>query len=137
MPKIAIIGTTTWGMTLGVVLAHKGLKVRLWARTEQEAVDLRTVGPNPTLLPSITFPTQLSITTSLSDALADAKAVILAVPSQAMRQNIKLVGGCLNGSVLVVSAAKGLEIGSGKRMSEIIAEEIDPRLRANICVLSG
>ncbi|GAH56048.1 unnamed protein product, partial [marine sediment metagenome] len=41
MPKIAIIGTTAWGTTLGVVLAHKGLEVGLWARTEQEATKLR------------------------------------------------------------------------------------------------
>ncbi len=137
MPKIAIIGTTIWGKTLGVVLAHKGLQVRLWARTEQEATGLSAVGPNPTLLSGITFPNQLSITTSLSEALADAKAVILAVPSQAMRQNIRLVKGYLEKSMLVVSAAKGLEIGSEKRMSEVIAEEIDPRFWSNVCVLSG
>jgi glycerol-3-phosphate dehydrogenase (NAD(P)+) len=54
-----------------------------------------------------------------------------------MRQNIKLVGGYLKKSMLVVSAAKGLEVGSGKRMTQVIAEEIDPRFRPNICVLSG
>jgi glycerol-3-phosphate dehydrogenase (NAD(P)+) len=54
-----------------------------------------------------------------------------------MRQNIKLVEGHLNRSMLVVSAAKGLEIDSGKRMSQVIAEEIDSRFQSNICVLSG
>jgi len=137
MPKIAIIGTTTWGITLGVVLAGKGLKVRLWARTEREAAQLRSAEHNPTVLSDVTFPLQLSITSSLSEALADVKAVILAVPSQTMRQNMKLVAGHLKKSMLVVSAAKGLEIGSGKRMSQVIAEETDSRFRANICVLSG
>ena len=137
MPKTAIIGTTTWGITLGVVLAHKGLSVRLWARTEQEATELINMGPDPVRLPGVTFPSQLAITSSLSEALADVKAVILAVPSQTMRQNIKLVEGYLNGSMLVMSAAKGLEIGSRKRMSEVITEEINPRLRSNVCVLSG
>lgn len=137
MPKIAIIGTTTWGMTLGTILAHKGLQVRLWARTEQEAARLKSGGPNPALPHSITFPSRLSITSSLGEALAEAKAVILAVPSQTMRQNIRLVSEHLNESILVVSAAKGLEIGSGKRMSQVIAEEIDPGFQSNICVLSG
>jgi len=137
MPKIAIIGTTIWGMTLGVVLARKGLQVRLWARTEQEASELSNAGCNPALLPDTTFPPQLSITSSLSEALADVKAVILVVPSQTMRQNIRLVAGHLKGSMLVVSAAKGLEIGSNKRMSQVIAEEIDPHFQSNICVLSG
>ncbi len=137
MPKIAIIGTTAWGTTLGMVLARKRLEVRLWARTEQKATELRNAGPNPALLSGIVFPPQLSITSSLSEALADARAVILAVPSQTMRQNIKLVAEYLNESMLVVSAAKGLEIGSNKRMSQVIADEIEPRFLSNICVLSG
>jgi len=137
MPKVAIIGTTTWGMTLGVVLAHKGLEVRLWARTEEEAGELGKAGPGSVLPPDVTFPPQLSVTSSLSKALAEVKAVILAVPSQKMRQNVKLAAGYLKGSVLVVSAAKGLEIGSNKRMTQVIAEEIEPRLQPNICVLSG
>ena len=138
MPKIAIIGTTAWGTTLGVVLARKGLEVRLWARTEQEATKLKNAGANPAPVSSTAvFPHQLSITSSLSEALANAKAVILAVPSQTVRQNIRLAAGYLTESMLVVSAAKGLEIGSNKRMSQVIADEIDPRFWSNICVLSG
>ncbi len=137
MPKIAIIGTTSWGLTLGIVLAQNGLQVKLWARTEQEAAKLRNDGPNPALLSGITFPPKLSVTSSLSEASADVKAVILAVPSQTMRQNIGLVNRHLNESTLIVSAAKGLEVGSGKRMSQVIAEEMDPGFGPNICVLSG
>ena len=137
MPKIAIVGTTTWGITLGVVLGYKGLQVRLWARTEREATELRTVGPNPDRLFGVTFPPRLSITDSLTEALDGVKAVILAVPSQTMRDNIKLVASYLKGSMLVVSVAKGLEIGSSKRMSQVISDEIDPSFWSNICVLSG
>ena len=138
MPKIAIIGTTAWGTTLGVVLARKGLKVRLWARTEQEAAKLKNAGANLAPVSStVVFPSRLSITSSLSEALANARAVILAVPSQTVRQNIKLAAGYLTDSMLVVNAAKGLEIGSNKRMSQVIADEIDPRFWSNICVLSG
>ncbi|HUU08891.1 MAG TPA: NAD(P)H-dependent glycerol-3-phosphate dehydrogenase [Dehalococcoidales bacterium] len=135
MPRVAIIGTTIWGLTLGVVLGRKGLQVRLWARTEREAKQLTKSRTSPTL--RVTFPEQLSITSSLAEALNDVKAVVLAVPSQTMRQNIKLVAGHLDGKMLVVSAAKGLEIGSNKRMSEVITEEIAPRFQSNICVLSG
>ena len=137
MPKIAIIGTTTWGKTLGVVLAHKGLWVRLWARTEREAAELRNTEPNSALPPGITFPSRLSIISSLDEALANVEAVILAVPSQTVRQNVRLIKGYLDGSMIIISAAKGLEIDSNKRMSQVIAEEIDPRFRSNICVLSG
>ena len=137
MLKIAMIGTTSWGITLGLMLAKKGLEVRLWARTEQEAAKLRDNGPEPSQFPGITFPPRLIITSELSEALDGVKAVILAVPSQTMRQNISLVANHLNKSILIVSAAKGLEIGSGKRMSQVIAEEVNPRFQSNICVLSG
>ncbi len=137
MPKVAIIGTTSWGITLGVVLAHKGLQVKLWARTEQEATELRETGSNSVASSNVTFPSRLSTTSSLSEALADVKAVILVVPSQTMRQNIKLVAKHLKESMLIVSAAKGLEIDSGKRMSQVIAEEIETHFWSNICVLSG
>jgi glycerol-3-phosphate dehydrogenase (NAD(P)+) len=135
MPKIAIIGTTSWGKTLGVVLANKGLEVVLWARSEAEATELRNSKPSTDQLAALV--SRLSITSSLSGALTSAQAVILAVPSQTMRHNIRLAKDYLSGAILVVSATKGLELGSNKRMSQVIAEEIAPELEANICVLSG
>lgn len=137
MPKIAIIGTTSWGSTLGVVLASKRLEVKLWARNKPEATQVRRNGPNPNLLPGVKFPPSLSVTDSLKEALANAQAVILAVPSQSMRQNIKLVAPYLDKSTLIISAAKGLEIGSGQRMSQVVMEEINAKLHPNVCVLSG
>jgi len=137
MQKIAIIGTTNWGITLGLMLANKGQEVRLWARTEREANKLRKKGPDPVRFPDVTFPPQLLITSQIGEALDDVNAVILAVPSSTMRQNISQVESHLTKSTLVVSAAKGLEIGSNKRMSQVIAEEINTRFQSNICVLSG
>ena len=137
MPSIAVIGTTTWGKTLGVVLSHKDSKVNLWARTEREADALKGGGAEPHLFPDVPFPPQLSVTSSLDEALAGAEAVIIAVPSQTMRRNMGVVGSEIGEGVLVISAAKGLELGSLKRMSQVIAEEIDPRFRGNVCVLSG
>lgn len=137
MPNITIIGSTSWGITLGTILAQKKLLVKLWTRTEQEAIQLNNGKFNPEKLPDIDLPPKLSFTNSISEAVADTKAIIMVVPSQTMRQNIRTVRDSLTKSTLVISAAKGLEIGSNKRMSEVIAEEIDPRFHSNICVLSG
>jgi len=137
MPRIAIIGTTSFGITLGMVLARSGTDVSLWARTEREAIELAKAGPNPLLTNGACFPPKLAITSSLSDAFANARAVILAVPSQSMRHNMKCIAGYITKSTLIVSAAKGLEIDTGKRMSQVIAEEVKPDLHSNICVLSG
>ncbi len=137
MAGVAIIGTTTWGVTLGVVLARNGIDVRLWARTERESTQLKNAQHHADALSAITLPPKLSITTSLPEALDGADAVILAVPSQRMRDNIKTVASYLKSSMLVVSAAKGLEIDSNKRMSQVIADEISPSFWPNICVHSG
>ncbi len=108
----------------------------LWARTEEEAERLRESGPDPET-PEVTFPPRLVISSRIKDVLDGAKAVLLVVPSQTMRQNAQLVAPHINKSMLVISAAKGLETATGKRMSQVIAEEIDARFRPHICVLSG
>jgi glycerol-3-phosphate dehydrogenase (NAD(P)+) len=138
MPKIAVIGTTTWGITLGTVFSQKKLGVSLWARTEKEACSLKADGPRLKRLPDdFRFPPHLTITSSIENALDGADAVILAVPSQSMRRNIKLASPYITSKMLVISAAKGLEIETGKRMSQVIAEEINKDFWYNICVLSG
>jgi len=136
MPKIAVIGTTSWGITLAILLANKKIKVSLWARTETEAARLihNTESFNSS---HFSIPSYLSVSASIKDVLHHANAVILAVPSQSMRQNVKLLKDFLKPDTLIISAAKGLEKNSNKRMSEVIAEEIDPKLRSNICILSG
>jgi len=137
MARIGVIGTTAWGATLGAVWAENGLEVALWARNEDEAAELASPHHGIPRLKHIQFPSRLSLTSSLAQALAGARAVVLAVPAQTMRHNIRLAAEHLGESMLVVSTAKGLELGSNKRMSQVIAEEVSPRFHRNICVLSG
>jgi glycerol-3-phosphate dehydrogenase (NAD(P)+) len=135
MQKIAIIGTTSWGITLSILLAGKGIDVRLWARTKREANKLRKKGSDR--FPDVTIPEEIIITHQINEALDDVSAIILPVPSSTMRQNISRVAAHLTKSTIIISASKGLEIGSNKRMSQVIAEEINPRFAINICALSG
>lgn len=135
--KVAIIGTTSWGTTLGIILARRGVEVALWARTEEEAERLAREGENTARLPGIPFPKSLSLTSAIEEALRGASLVILAVPSQEMRQNVRLVKGHIAEGVPILSAAKGLEASTAKRMTQVIAEGLDPEHGSNICVLSG
>ena len=137
MSKVAIIGNATWGTALGVVLARKGTRVKLWTRTEEEANRLNEARENAIALPGIHFPLRLVATHSLEETFQGAEMVIFTVPAQSMRYNVRIVKDQLEESMILVSAAKGLEVGSTKRMSQVIAEEIDPYLHPNICVLSG
>lgn len=135
--NVAIVGTSAWGTTLGLMLSRNGLRVRLWVRTEEEAERLNHDKENSRHLPGLPFPDGLTATASLEQALEKADLVILAVPSQDMRGNVKLISRHLDTSTLILSVAKGLELDRAKRMSQVIAEEIDPGLHPNICVLSG
>jgi glycerol-3-phosphate dehydrogenase (NAD(P)+) len=135
--KIAVIGTTDWGTTLAIMLSRKGLKVWLWARTEEEAEKLNRDRENKSRLPGFPFPEGLNATAALKEAMGGASLVILAVPSWHMRNNVRLVREHLAESTLILSVAKGLELETSKRMSEVILEEIPPRFHHNVCVLSG
>jgi glycerol-3-phosphate dehydrogenase (NAD(P)+) len=135
MQKIAVIGTTSWGITLAVLMAKKGEEVRLWARTLREANRLKKKGSDR--FPGFPIPPEIIITHKMDEALEGAAAVFLAVPSATMRENISRTAKYLTKSTIILSASKGLEVGSNKRMSEVIAEEINPRFHPNICVLSG
>jgi glycerol-3-phosphate dehydrogenase (NAD(P)+) len=135
MLKVAVIGTTSWGMTLAMLMSNKGADTRVWSRTQREATKIKKKGFDR--FPDVAIPERLKITSQMAEAMDDVDAVILAVPSSTMRQNISAVSTFLTRSTIIISAAKGLEIGSNKRMSEVIAEEINPHYAGNICVLSG
>jgi len=125
MPKAAIIGNTTWGNTLATLLASKGIRVKLWVRSEGEVEELNQKRRD------------CFSTSRIEEAVDGADLIIWAVPSQKLRQNVVQARNYLTKSTILISAAKGLEVDSGRRMSQVMAEEIAPSLRRQICVLSG
>ncbi|HEY48762.1 MAG TPA: NAD(P)-dependent glycerol-3-phosphate dehydrogenase [Dehalococcoidia bacterium] len=137
MSDVVVIGTTDWGTTLAIMLSGKGMGVNLWARTEEEAERLNRERENTARLPGFPFPESLRATASLEEALAGVSLVILAVPAQDMRHNVRTVRENLDKRMLILSVAKGLELESARRMSQVIAEETAPGLHSHICVLSG
>jgi len=137
MPKITIAGTTSWGVTLGIVMARKGLSVHLLARTEKEAVDLSNTGLRSGNFPITEISRNLKVTNNPEEALYQSRAIIMAVPSQSMRQNVKVVSNHLDKSTVIASAAKGIETQTKLRMSQVIAQEISRDFGHNICVISG
>jgi len=135
--RVAVVGTGTWGTTLALLLADTGRHVVLWARTAQEAEELRTARENKAFLPGVKFPDNLTVTDSVEEAARGCKLVLLVVPAQTMRRNVIIVRDALEKGVVVVSAAKGVEIGSGKRMSEVVTEELTAAQQTKVAVLSG
>jgi glycerol-3-phosphate dehydrogenase (NAD(P)+) len=125
MFKATIIGNTSWGNTLASLLASNKLTVNLWARNPNEAreVNERDLG--------------YYATSDIKEALNGATLALWVVPSQSLRWNVSLASKYLEPSMLLISAAKGLEIDSGKRMSQVIVSEVTPALGKHVCALSG
>ena len=136
MSVAAIVGATSWGTTLGIILAREGHDVRLVARTEDEALVLESRRENSRFVPGFPFPDSLHARAD-AEAFADAEVAIIAVPSHTLRDNIQKVAAHIPPDCIVVSAVKGLELNTGKRMSEILAEEIPGNAGRNVCALSG
>jgi glycerol-3-phosphate dehydrogenase (NAD(P)+) len=132
---VAVVGTTTWGTTLALIMARRGIEVRLLARTADEAAALTRAGEIPHL-PGFTFPDTLTVSADWRNTLDDAAAILFAVPSHTLRENAKRVRSSLGRSPLIVCCTKGIEQGTGKRMSTLLAEEL-PDAAGALCVLSG
>lgn len=98
---------------------------------------LSSAGENWRFTPGVRFPESLQVTSSPDLAFQGAELAIVAVPSQTFRENVQRIAGSLQQPTVVVSATKGFEVETGKRMSQILAEELDPILSSTICVLSG
>lgn len=135
--RMAVIGAGAWGTTLAALLAANGQPVRLWVREADLAAEMAEQRENTRFLPGITLPTALEPTCEMAHAVADAELLVLAVPSRWMRTICRhdLAPVLRAAAPPVITVTKGLEIETGRRMSEIIREEI-PALQA-IAALSG
>jgi len=132
---VSVVGVTAWGLTLSSLFARAGSSVTLLARTEAEAATVRSLRTEPRRIAELRLPPSVEITADPQAGLGEAGIVVMAVPAQSLRSNLIPLRTILTKSEVVVSAAKGVELGTGLRMSEVLAEVLDgPPL---ICALSG
>jgi glycerol-3-phosphate dehydrogenase (NAD(P)+) len=135
--NITIIGTGSWGTTLAVLWSRLGLNVTLWARTADEATELNARRENVTFMPGIPFPLTLRITHDLAHATRDAHLILLVVPSQTFRANVRALRELVRPEHILISATKGLELETLLRMSEVMRAELPHISSERLCVLSG
>jgi len=133
-PRIAILGDGGWGTTLAVLLSRKGSTVTLWGAFENYTRAMAKSRLNPKFLPGVRIPSQVEITSDLKMALNGKGLIVLAIPSQYTRQVLKKIKRDFNNSAIFLSVTKGIEIGSLKRISELVREELGP---VKLAVLSG
>ncbi len=131
----AVVGVTAWGLTLSQHLACAGLPVTLLARDETEAALVAVHRTHPARTGAVRLPETVTVSADPT-TLADAAAVVFAVPAQSMRGNVQRLARWLPRGCTVVSAAKGLEVTTGLRMSEVITAVCAGRAGA-VVALSG
>ncbi|TLU88521.1 MAG: NAD(P)H-dependent glycerol-3-phosphate dehydrogenase [Chlorobium sp.] len=135
--KIAVLGAGSWGTTLAVLLAKKNYPVRLWAHRPEFAAQLEIERENRRYLKGVRFPENLRAVEDLRDLVSWARMIVTAVPSQAVRETVSGFSDMpLDGKILV-NVAKGIELGTGKRMSEVLLEALPGLHSDQVTVLYG
>ncbi|MEU8520583.1 NAD(P)H-dependent glycerol-3-phosphate dehydrogenase [Streptomyces sp. NBC_01216] len=136
MTKAAVFGTGSWGTAFGMVLADAGCEVTLWGRRAELAEAVNTTRTNPDYLPGVELPPSVRATTDPAEAARDADFTVLVVPSQTLRGNLTEWAPLLAPGTVLVSLMKGVELGTAKRMSEVV-EEVARVPSDRVAVLTG
>jgi glycerol-3-phosphate dehydrogenase (NAD(P)+) len=128
MNRVAVLGAGNWGTAFAKVLADAGRDVMVWARRPDIAVAIRERHVNPDYLPALRLPASVQATVDPRRAVDGADLVVIAIPSQTLRGNLADWARYLGPDVTLVSLMKGIELGTLKRMSELIVEaaRVDP-----------
>ncbi|WP_174269521.1 NAD(P)H-dependent glycerol-3-phosphate dehydrogenase [Corynebacterium otitidis] len=123
MARVAVMGAGSWGTTIAKVFVDAGNDVTVWARRDELARAIDEGHENPDYLPGTALPESLRATSDEKEALAGAEIVVLAVPAQTLRGNLRRFGGLIPGDALVVQVAKGVELDTGRLMTQVLEEE--------------
>lgn len=131
---VAILGTGAWGTANALLLAQNGVEVRFWGRRPDHVSVLAQDRENPTLLPGVRIPPEIRITAEAREALRGAACAAIAIPTQHIRETLGRIQDLVPEGVPLVSLAKGMEVGSLLRPSQVIADLLPGR---PVAVLSG
>ncbi|MDP9093301.1 MAG: NAD(P)-dependent glycerol-3-phosphate dehydrogenase [Actinomycetota bacterium] len=134
--RTAVFGAGSWGTTFAKILGDAGNEVTLWARRPELAEEINRSRYNPAYLPDIRLPDAIIATHDPVRALRDAELIAFAIPSQSLRGNLTDWAADMPPQATLVSLMKGVELGTAKRMSEVIAEVSGVGLD-RIAVVSG
>jgi glycerol-3-phosphate dehydrogenase (NAD(P)+) len=134
--KAAVLGAGSWGTAFAKILVDAGTDTVMWARRPELAEVITRDHTNPDYLAGVLLPLSLRATGDAEQALEGADLVVLAIPSQSLRANLASWSALLPGEATLVSLMKGIELGTTKRMSEVISEvaKADP---SRVAVVSG
>lgn len=135
--RVAIIGAGSWGSALAIIAGRAGHDVQIWSRNTAVVGSINNDRVNPVYLKYARFASSVRATGDIVEAVKRAELVILAAPSHATRGLLTTMAPALQAEMIVVSATKGIEIETGKRISQVVAEVIPNLTRPRFVCLSG
>lgn len=134
---VAVIGAGSYGTCLAMLLGERGHRVKLWARNEERAREIRETRENTKYLPGYQIPEGVTVTSDLEEAVGGARLVLGVTPSHAVREVFSRVAEKLDPETLVVNASKGLEENTLARIDQIYTEIFPERIAGRATFLSG
>ncbi len=134
---VSVIGAGAWGTTLAWMLGRAGRRVKLWVREPRLAQIMRRQRRNATFMPDLELPATVEPSNELAEVLDGAQVVLTVVPSHGLREVMRAAAEFFPDEAVIISATKGIERGSGLRMSEVILQELGEGHRRHIAALSG
>ena len=134
--RVGVVGSGAWGTALASLLAKKGHEVTVWCHEPEVARAIRDTGVNP-YLEGVTLPEALRAVTGLEEAVSGADLVLSVSPSQFVGRVMADAGPHIDPDALVVSASKGIEMATLRRMDQVLSETLPPALMERFSVLSG
>ncbi len=137
MKRVAVIGAGSWGTALAAVLAKKGHDVHLWAFEAEVAEQITRGQENTSYLSGVDLPENLKSTADLESALEGAEVVVSVSPAQVVGGVMAAAAPHIADDALVLSASKGIETTTLRRMDEVISQVLSPAQMARFTVLSG
>jgi glycerol-3-phosphate dehydrogenase (NAD(P)+) len=135
--SIGVIGAGSWGTALARLLAKKGHRVSIWAREPEVAEEILNHRENSTFLPGVALPESLEASSELSKAVAGKEILVSVVPSQFVSAVFRDISGELAPDIQVISASKGIEVATGRRMDEVLSGLLSPEQAQRLTFLSG
>jgi glycerol-3-phosphate dehydrogenase (NAD(P)+) len=136
LSELVVLGAGSWGTTIAKVIADAGHEVTLWSRRNELANEITQTGRNGEYLPGIDLPKNLIATSDIVAALAGAKQVYMAIPSQSLRESLAAWKPLIGYDATLISLMKGLEQDTGLRMSEVISQVVGVSID-QVAVISG
>jgi len=137
MKKVCVLGAGSWGTALAAHLADNNCRVALWGRPEDGIDEIRQSRVNQHFLPDIVLPDNVDPRTDLAAAMEDIEMLVCSVPSQAFREVLTRVQDLIPDQASIVNTAKGLELSTGLRLSQVAGEVLGSQLMQRFAVLSG